>query len=503
METSTQVPTRRPIVTKSPVDAARAYAARVTRNLFIGGAWVSPHGEAFIDVINPDTEERLATVSAADAEDVDRAVRAARAAFEHPSWSSITPHQRTNYLLKIADLIATHADELAAISSLEMGMPFLMSRFTTNSMVDVFRYYAGWPTKMFGKTNPTDTGSFSYTVREPLGVVGAIIPWNGPILYACWKIATALATGNTVVLKPAEQAPLTCLRFAEILQEAGLPDGVVNVVTGVGEVAGAALVEHPAVAKITFTGSTAVGRQIMAAASRTLKKVSLELGGKSPVVVFPDADLDRAVATLLLGFTGNSGQACTAPTRVLVHESIYDEVAERLVKGASELKLGSPFEETTQLGPLVSRERFERVTGYISRGRTEGARVLSGGDRAGSRGYFVQPTVFGGVKDDMTIAREEIFGPVGALMRFSDESDAVLRGNDTEYGLAASIWTKDTGRAHRVARQLRAGIVWLNTVFEIDPVAPFGGYKQSGLGRELGPESIDDFTQIKTVVLRY
>ncbi len=485
------------------IEAAKAFVKDVKLSHLIGGKWVPSRSEQTFDVINPATEERLATVSGGGADDIDLAVKAARNAFEGSSWNSISPHERTRHLLKIADLIERNAEEMAAIQSLENGMPYTSSLYVTKNMADVFRYYAGWTTKLYGRTHPTESGVTSYSMREPLGVVGAIIPWNGPILYICWKLATALATGNTVVLKPAEQAPLTALRFGELILESGLPPGVINIVTGLGETAGAALVAHPGVNKITFTGSTAVGKNIMSVASQTLKKVSLELGGKSPVIVFPDADLEKAIPTILMGFSGNSGQACTAGTRVFIHESIYEEVTAKVSAAAKQIKVGMPFDPTTQMGPLTSREQFDRVTGYISIGKNEGANIKTGGERVGQKGFFVQPTIFTEVKDQMRIAKEEIFGPVAAFMKFTDEAEVIKRANESEYGLAASIWSKNNHNANAVAKAMKAGIVWINTAFELDPVAPFGGYKSSGIGRELGAESIDDFTQMKTIVNRY
>ena len=485
------------------IERARSFVSRVQPKHFINGEWTLSEGEETFEVIDPSTEELLGTLASGNEKDINRAVQAARKAFEAASWAATTPYERTNTLLRLAALLEVHAEELAAIQSLETGMPYSGSVWVTRSMGDVLRYYAGWTTKMYGRTYPTAPGVSTYTLREPLGVVGAIIPWNGPILYICWKLATALATGNTFVLKPAEQAPLTAMRFGELVQELDLPPGVVNIVTGLGETAGAALVAHPQVNKITFTGSTAVGKQIMSRASSTLKKLSLELGGKSPVLVFADANLDQAIPAILMGFTGNSGQACTAGTRVFIHDKIYDEFIHRLVQGAQQIKIGMPFEPLTQMGPLTSKEQFDRVTHYISVGQTEGAELRTGGKRHGTNGYFIQPTVFTQVNNQMRIAREEIFGPVGALMRFTDESEVLTQANETEYGLAASIWTQDNHRAQAMARALQAGIVWINTVFELDPIAPFGGTKSSGLGRELGSESIDDFTQIKTVVNRY
>ena len=483
--------------------AALAFLQGAAKQLLIGGKWVAAQGGKTFDTESPETGRVIVSIALGEATDIDAAVRAARRAFQAASWSRITPYQRGNYLLKIADVIEAHLDELATIQSFDMGMLFSQSRYLTGAMADVFRYFAGWPTKIYGQTFPSDGSAMTYTSREPLGVVGAIIPWNGPILAFAWKVAPALACGNTVVLKPAEQASLVCLRLAELIQQVGLPDGVINIVTGFGEDAGAALVEHPDVNKISFTGSTEVGKGIIRAASHTMKKVTLELGGKSPNIIFADADLAKAIPSAIVGFCGGAGQACVAGSRILIQESIFDEVAAAIAKGSQALKIGSPFASTTELGPLASREQFDRVTGYIKIGQAEGAKLSAGGGRSGDTGYFVQPTVFTDVQDTMRIVREEIFGPVSALMSFTDEADAIAKGNDTSFGLAAAVWTKNVSRAHTMARSLEAGIVWLNTIFELDAMAPFGGYKQSGAGRELGSETIEAHTQTKTIVLRF
>jgi acyl-CoA reductase-like NAD-dependent aldehyde dehydrogenase len=482
--------------------AATDFVTSTGKLLFIGGRWVTAKSGKTFETIDPTTETPLTTIARGDVEDIDLAVKAARRAFEKPSWANISPHQRSNYLFRIADLIEKHCEELAMIQSLDMGMLLAQSRGMTAAMTDVFRYYAGWTTKIFGRTFPSDGSSMTYTLREPLGVIGAIIPWNGPVLATAWKIAPAIACGNAIVLKPAEQASLVSLRMAELIQEAGLPDGVVNVVTGFGD-AGAALVAHRDVNKISFTGSTDVGKQIVSASAGTLKKVTLELGGKSPNIIFPDADLEKAIPAAVTGFCAGAGQGCVAGSRIFIHESMYEEVADRISEAAQHLKIGSPFESSTQLGPLASQEQFDRVRGYIKIGKDEGGKLKSGGNRYRSPGYFIEPTIFTGVTDEMRIVHEEIFGPVAVLLPFKDERDAIFRGNDTEFGLAAAIWTKDISKAHTVARSLQAGIVWINTLFELDSIAPFGGYKQSGLGKELGPDSIDAFTQTKTVVVRF
>lgn len=484
-----------------PVQAARGFLSGSPKRLLIGGQWVPAHSGKTFEVIDPATEAVLASVALAGAADVDQAVQAAHRAFESPSWAGITPHERARFLLRIADLMEQHGDELAALQSHEMGAVLRETRMMPPMLADVFRYYAGWTTKIGGHTNPSNASVFNYTLREPLGVVGAIIPWNGPLLSAVWKIAPALACGNTVVLKPAEVAPLAVLRLGELMQEAGLPPGVLNMVPGLGKDAGEALINHPLVAKLAFTGSTAIGRHIMRTAAGSMKKVSLELGGKAPTIVFADADIDKAVAMSTYGFVGNTGQMCVAGTRIFVQEAVYDEFSEKLVAAARSMKTGSPFDEATAIGPLSSKAQRDRVAGYLDLGLSTGARLLTGGMGAGGLGYFVEPTLFTDVTADMRIAREEIFGPVASLARFSDEDDAILRGNDTEFGLSATVWTRDASRAHRLPRAIKAGTVWVNTMFNLDPSSPFGGYKSSGTGRELGPESIDSYTQTKSVYL--
>ena len=473
------------------------------KRLLIGGQWVNAHSGKTFATIDPSTEQELVTVAEADAADVEDAVRAARRAFETGPWPGMSPHARGRALLKIAEAMEQHAAELAAIESHDVGMPLSRSTGSVAVAVETFRYYAGWPSKIFGNTLPTDPGIFMYTLREPLGVCGLIPAWNFPLVMAAAKIANALACGNTVVLKPAELAPLSSLRLGELIEQTELPPGVVNIVPGFGITAGAALANHPGVDKISFTGSTAVGKQILQASSGNLKKVTLELGGKSPNIIFPDADLDKAVEAAVRTFLSNSGQHCSAGTRVFVHESLHDELAQRIARVAETYNVGSPFAPDTMVGPLISRKQMERVMDYIDRGRTEGANLQFGGTRVGNVGYFVQPTVFSGVSCEATIAREEIFGPVGSIIPFEDENDAVFKGNDTEYGLAAAVWTKDIARAHKVARALKAGRVWINTYGENDPAMPSGGYKQSGYGREFGAESIDAYMQTKAVLVRF
>jgi acyl-CoA reductase-like NAD-dependent aldehyde dehydrogenase len=457
-------------------------------------------GKSF-ETINPANEEVLALVAEGDRADVDEAVKAARRALEG-KWSSIGPHQRTSYLLKIADLIEKHADELATLESLNNGMAISTATRMANGAANTFRYYAGWATKIYGETNPSDPSMFNYTLREPVGVCGQIVPWNGPISMFAWKVAPALACGNVSIIKPAEQTPLTALRLGELLLEAGIPEGVVNVITGFGETAGAAIAEHPGIDKVAFTGSTEVGKLILKASAGNLKRVSLELGGKSPNIVFADANMDECLPTSLSGFTMLSGQVCCAGTRVFVQRDFHDEFVDKLVHQAAQAKAGDPLDPRTTIGPLVSREQFERVRGYLDIGKQEGALPKLGGEVRKGKGYFVDPTIFTNVKNDMRIAREEIFGPVASVIPFKDENDAVLQGNDTTYGLAAAVWTNDVRRAHKVARALKAGTVWVNCYNNIDPISPFGGYKQSGIGRELGKHSIDLYTQVKSVYLK-
>jgi aldehyde dehydrogenase (NAD+) len=471
--------------------------------LFIGGEWQdAASGETF-DTINPATAETLTHVAAAAAEDVDRAVKAARAAFEADSWQKLDARKRGKLLYAIADKLEERADELARLETMDNGKPVREARMIDiKESIDCFRYYAGWADKISGDVIPVPGPYLNYTRREPVGVCGAIIPWNYPLQMAAWKVAPAIACGNTVVLKPAEQTPLTALELARAAAEAGLPAGVLNVLTGFGEPAGAALVNHPDVDKIAFTGSTAVGKIIQKQAADTLKKVSLELGGKSPNIVLDDADIDAAVKGASMAIFYNTGQACTAGSRLLVHDKIRDEFVEKLVKRAAGFVPGDPLDPKTRLGPLVSAEQLDRVMGYIAQGKSEGANLLLGGDRVevnGKAGYFLNPTIFGDVESKMVIACEEIFGPVLAVQTFSDLEEAIQIGNNTEYGLAAAVWTRDVRKAHHAAHQLRAGTVWINTYHNLDTASPFGGYKQSGYGRELGRYALDLYTQVKSV----
>src|SRR6202453_5325998 len=475
---------------------------RKPKQLLIGGKWVSAKSGKTFETINPANEEVLALAAEGDKADVDEAVKVARKAYEDGKWSKIGPHQRARYLLKIADLIEQNADELATLETLNNGMAISLARGMVSGAVDTFRYYAGWATKIYGETNPSDPAFFNYTLREPVGVCGQIIPWNGPIAMFAWKIAPALASGNVCIIKPAEQTPLTALRIGEMILEAGVPEGVVNIITGFGETAGAAIASHPDIDKVAFTGSTEVGKLILQASAGNLKRVSLELGGKSPNVVFEDADLESAVATSMFGFTMLSGQVCCAGTRVFVQREFQDRFVDALTRYASNVKAGDPLDPKTTVGPLVSKEQFDRVKGYLELGKQEGAKPSLDGAVGTGKGFFVDPTIFTGVNNEMRIAREEIFGPVVSVIPFKDENDAILQGNDTSYGLAAAVWTNDVSRAHKVARALKAGTVWVNCYNNIDPISPFGGYKQSGIGRELGKYAIDLYTQIKSVYVK-
>lgn len=484
------------VTAQSPVER------RAPGRLFINGEWVDAASGASFVTRNPATGEVLAEVAEASGADVEDAVAAARRAFEGP-WRTLDAAERGALLWKIADAIEARANELARLESLDNGKPVREAQIDIRMVVDTFRYFAGWATKLEGETIPVRGKVLNYTLREPVGVVGAIIPWNFPLLMAAWKVAPALACGNTIVLKPAEQTPLTALELAAIAAEVGLPAGVLNVVPGYGESAGAALVRSAGVDKIAFTGSTAVGQIIMREAAETLKPVSLELGGKSPNIIFADADLDAAIRGAFAGIFYNGGQCCTAGSRLLVEESVHDELVEKLINRASRFSPGDPLDPKTRMGPLVSEEQLARVLGYIEKGLEDGASLAVGGRRASyegeEKGYWVEPTIFQRVDPELAIAREEIFGPVLTTMTFSDEEEAVRIANGTIYGLAAGIWTNDIKKAHRVAHRLEAGTVWINTYHPLDPASPFGGYKQSGYGRELGSYALDLYTQVKSI----
>jgi aldehyde dehydrogenase (NAD+) len=481
------------------VDTATAEEVRQGR-LYIGGEWQDAVSGKTFASINPATGGVLAEVAEGDAEDIDRAVRAAREAFEGGKWPTMDARKRGKLLYAIADRLEARADELARLETLDNGKPVREARmFDIEGSIECFRYYAGWADKIDGDVIPVPGPYLNYTRREPVGVCGQIIPWNYPLQMAAWKVAPALACGNTVVLKPAEQTPLTALELARCAEEAGLPPGVLNVVPGFGQTAGAALVRHPEVDKIAFTGSTEVGKVIQREAAGTLKRVSLELGGKSPNIVLADADLEAAVRGAASAIFYNTGQACTAGSRLLVEEKVRDELVEKLVKRAEGMRPGDPLDPKCRMGPLVSQEQLDRVLGYVEKGKAEGAELVFGGDRPDGRGYFLNPTIFDRVRPEMTIAREEIFGPVLAVTTFADEEEAVALANRSEYGLAAAVWTKDVRKAHRIAHALRAGTVWINMYHTLDTGSPFGGYKQSGYGRELGKYALDLYTQVKSV----
>lgn len=476
--------------------------------LLIGGRWQpAASGETFT-VENPAQENTIANVARGDDEDVKRAVAAARRAFEGSAWRKMNPSARGQLLWRLADRIEAQAEEFAQLESLDNGKPVSVALAADVALtVDHFRYYAGWATKVEGETIPINSGDgaayLDYTMREPIGVVGQIIPWNFPLLMAAWKLAAALACGNTVVLKPAEQTPLTALLLAKLIGEVGFPEGVVNVVTGFGD-AGAALASHPGVDKVAFTGSTEVGHEIVKASAGNLKRVSLELGGKSPAIVFDDADLELAAAGVAGAIFFNHGQCCCAGSRLFAASAIHEELVERVSAIAQSTRLGDGFDPETEMGPLVSKVQYERVTGYISSGSEQGAQLNTGGvERPDGleKGHFVRPTVFTDVKNDMRVVREEIFGPVVCVQPFEELDEVITRGNDTPYGLAASVWTKDISKAHKVAAGLQAGTVWINCHNVFDAAAPFGGYKKSGYGREMGRHALDLYTQTKNVIV--
>jgi aldehyde dehydrogenase (NAD+) len=491
------------MATVMPSTNASRVAISATK-LLINNRWAPSQSGKTFATVDPSTGDEICQIAEADAADVDIAVKAARAAFERGPWRKMAASERGRLLLRLSDLIEKNADELAGLEALDNGKPFAIAKAVdVAATAGCFRYFAGWADKVHGKTIPIDGEYFCYTRHEPVGVVGQIIPWNFPMLMLAWKLAPALATGNTVVMKPAEQTPLSALRMAQLIVEAGFPEGVVNMLPGYGPTAGAAIARHMDVDKVAFTGSTEVGHLIMEAAARSnLKRVTLELGGKSPNIVFADTNLDEAVEGAHFGLFFNHGQCCCAGSRVFVEEKIYDQFVEKSGARANKRKVGDPFDPMTEQGPQVDQAQFDKVMGFIDSGQSEGAKLVCGGGRVGDRGYFIQPTVFADVQDDMKIAREEIFGPVMSIIPFKSVDEVVARANHTEYGLAAAVWTRDIQKAHAIANSVRAGTVWVNCYNVLDTRAPFGGFKQSGIGRELGEYGLQQYTEVKTVTVK-
>src|SRR5579885_119625 len=475
------------------------------KKLLIDGKWVQAHSGKTFDSIDPATGEVLARVAEGDKADIDLAVKAARRAFESGPWSKMSASERGRIIWKIGDLLQENLEEFAELETLDNGKPLSVARVADVPLAaDLFHYMAGWATKIEGSTIPIAGPFLAYTRREPIGVVGQIIPWNFPLLMAAWKLGPALATGCTIVLKPAEQTPLSAIRLGELALEAGLPPGVLNIVTGFGETAGAALAAHPDVDKIAFTGSTEVGKLIVQAAAGNLKKVTLELGGKSPNLILDDADLDVAIPGAAMAIFFNQGQCCCAGSRLFVHEKVYDQVVAGVAEQARKIKLGPGLDPSTEMGPLVSTTQLERVTGFLESGRRQGAKPIVGGKRHGDKGYFVEPTVLVDVKTEMKVYQEEIFGPVVAAVPFKQLDERLLtQANDTIYGLAAGVWTRDVNKAHAIAAKLRAGTVWINCYNVFDASMPFGGYKQSGWGREMGHQVLNNYLETKAVCLAY
>jgi acyl-CoA reductase-like NAD-dependent aldehyde dehydrogenase len=472
------------------------------KQLFINGEWRDSASGQTLEVVNPATEEVVATVASAEQRDVDAAVAAARAALDGP-WGKLSARERGRLMWKIGDKLIEKADEIARLETLHNGKPIFESRqVEVPAAAECFQYYAGWADKIHGETIPVKGNYLTYTLREPVGVVAAIVPWNFPLVLTSWKVAPALACGNTVIIKPASQTPLTALALAEIAQEVGIPPGVINVITGPGSTVGQMIVEHAGIDKIAFTGDTSTGKQIMRGSAETLKQITLELGGKSPNIVFPDADIEAAVRGATTGIFYGKGEVCAAGSRLLVDKSIKDEFIDKVAARAKKMVPGDPMDPKTRLGAISSKKQLENDLRYIEIAKKEGATLVAGGSRADigtGKGYFLQPTVFAGVTPEMTIAREEIFGPVLAAIEFADVEEAIARANDSNYGLAAAVWTRDIKKAHYVARKLQAGTVWINTYNVYDTAAPFGGYKQSGFGREMSMHALEHYTQVKTV----
>jgi phenylacetaldehyde dehydrogenase len=508
-----------PVIPRSP-DASKAHEGlsegvrrflSEPRKLLIGGKWMAAASGKTFEVVNPANGRVVATVAEADKTDVDLAVAAADKAFTSGPWPKMTPSERAKIVWRIGDLLMKYADELAELEAVDNGKPFTYAKAVDVAVsAETFYYMAGWATKLEGSTLPLSynlapgTAYHAYTMRCPVGVVGQIIPWNFPLLMAAWKLAPALAAGNTIVLKPAEETPLSALRLGEILQEAGVPDGVVNIVTGFGETAGAAIVANKTVRKVAFTGSTEVGKIIVRAAADDLKRVSLELGGKSPNIILDDADLEQAIPGAANAIFFNSGQMCTAGSRLFVQEGVYEQVIEGIAAIARQLKVGPGLDPSSQIGPLVSDVQFQRVTGYLRSGAEQGAKAACGGQRWGQEGYFVEPTLLVDVNSEMKVYREEIFGPVVSAVRFKNVDEELIRqANDTIYGLAAGLWTRDLAKAHQISSKLDAGSVWVNTYNVLDPALPFGGFKQSGWGREQGHAVFEHYTELKSVCMAY
>lgn len=480
--------------------AVRPPKVRQTK-LLIGGKWLDSCSGKTFTTFNPATEEPITEVAYGGKDDIDLAVDAATQAFYDGPWSRIDARDRGKLLLKLADLMEENIDELAALETLDNGKPIRDSRNADLPLtIDCLRYYAGWADKIHGETIPIRGNYFCYTRREPVGVAGQIIPWNFPLLMVAWKWGPALAAGCTLVLKPAEQTPLTALRVGELAMEAGFPDGVINIVPGYGDT-GAALVQHPRVDKIAFTGEHRTAQIIMREAADSLKRLTFELGGKSPNIVFADADLDAAVEGAYFGLFFNQGQCCCAGSRLFVQENVHDQFVEKLQRKANNRKVGDPFNLETEQGPQIDQAQFDKIMSYIEKGKSEGAQCVAGGGRVGDKGYFIEPTVFADVTDNMAIATDEIFGPVLSVIRFKDVDEVVRRANQTFYGLAAAVWTRDVAKAHAIANKVRAGTVWVNCYDVFDAAAPFGGFKMSGQGRELGEKALDNYTEVKTVTV--